>query len=265
MTTCTVNINGVNKSFEVEGDFFWGEDECLFNPNDNVISKTNWVDKGYTITHLLSDEDFTRLKQSVKNTFIRILKENDIEVAEDFELEHYHRYVTTNDLHNKIIFKTRELTNDDFDFDLEKIVEKCTALVGYELASYNPELGRAHVQLRVNRPQSLDINPLHRDGYIGVYKNCINIWIPMAGCNLKSNLPMLPGSHLVNEKDILRTANRGAKINGNVYNVPCIMDVKGGLNLVREEIKDGDGIVFTPFLIHGAAFNENPDLTQITH
>lgn len=89
--------------------------------------------------------------------------------------------------------------------------------------------------------------------------------MPIEDCNKKSSLPVVPESHLLPENEILRTESKGAKINGNVYYVPCILETKDGpIQMIRPNPKEGEALLFTPFLIHGAAINQNEDDTRIS-
>ena len=75
----------------------------------------------------------------------------------------------------------------------------------------------------------------------------------------------MPSSHLIPENEILRTASKGAKINGNTYYVPCILETnKGAIKMIRPNPMEGEALIFTPFLIHGAAVNNNKDITRIS-
>ena len=120
------------------------------------------------------------------------------------------------------------------------------------------ELNKIHLQIRINRPKSLDINPPHKDGYLSYWRDIINIWVPIESCNNDTSLPIIPGSHLWRENEIYRTSNKGSTINGNKYMVPCILKLRDKeLKMIRPNPKQGDAIFFTPFLIHGAAFNKS--------
>ena len=120
------------------------------------------------------------------------------------------------------------------------------------------------VILRINRPQSFDFNPLRRDGYLEVWENTINIWISIVVYNLKSSLPIIPGSHLINEKNIMKTNIRSAKLNKKVYNVPAIAKIEGGIKLIRPNPPNENALIFSPFLIHGSAHNNNKSKTRIS-
>ena len=239
---CNLNIDGIPYGFEVEGDFFWGEDQLLFQTENNVISKTTWKQEGFGIVEAFTPQEFSALRNSVEKNIIKALQHQGIHVPESgFNLEDYHQFVNDDADHFKVISITRNLVNEDFDFDIELLVDRFSKAVGYPLTSWVEELQRTHIQLRINRPHSLDINPPHKDGYLSVWEDIVNVWIPIAGCNENTSLPVASGSHLWNEKEIYRTQGKGAKINGNVYNVPCILTTKSGqLNMIRPNPKEGE-------------------------
>jgi ectoine hydroxylase-related dioxygenase (phytanoyl-CoA dioxygenase family) len=180
-------------------------------------------------------------------------------------LSKYHEVINTDELHNKVINITRNLENADLDFDIESLVHRFSEVLGFKLTSWIEEIKKSHIQIRISRPNSLDINPPHRDSYLSYYKDILNIWIPVEGCNTLSSLPVFPSSHLIPENNILRTKSRGAKINGNTYYVPCILETnKGNINMLRPNPKMGEALIFTPYLIHGAAVNLNKDITRVS-
>lgn len=263
---CQLYIDNKPFQFKVEGDFFWGKPELLYPEEDNVLSKMTWEKEGYNIFEAFEGDEFLRLKRSVKEIILKALKTNNVKVDDaTFKLENYHKYVTTNNLHNQVINITRNLEVSDFDFNIDLLAKRFGNILGYKLTSYVEELKKSHIQIRISRPQSLDINPPHRDGYLSYWKDIVNVWMPISGCNEKSSLPVMAGSHLLPENEILRTESKGAKINGNVYYVPCILETKSGvIRMTRPNPKEGEVLLFSPFLIHGAAVNENVDITRIS-
>ncbi|MGB3605770.1 phytanoyl-CoA dioxygenase family protein [Psychroserpens sp.] len=263
---CELFLDGEAFQFDVEGDFFWGEPKVLFQSENNVISKMPWIDRGFAVVDAFTLEEFERLKQSLTKNIINAIKTHVTNFdSASFKLENYHKVVNTDDLHNKVISMTRNLGNDDFDFDIEALAKRFGKVLGYELTSWVEELQKSHIQIRLSRPNSLDINPPHRDGYLSYWEDIINVWIPIVGCNEKSSLPVCVGSHLISEDNILRTASKGAKINGNTYYVPCILETKdGAIQMIRPNPQPKEALIFTPFLIHGSAINKNEDITRIS-
>ncbi|WP_456440380.1 phytanoyl-CoA dioxygenase family protein [Psychroserpens sp.] len=264
--SCNLYIDEVAYDFDVEGDFFWGEDKLLFKSENNIISKMPWKKEGYSVVDIFVEDEFFKLMQSITKNIVKAIKQNGIHFDEaTFSLDKYHEVVTTDDLHNKVIDITRNLENSDFDFDIDALTLRFADVLGYKLTSWIEELQKSHIQIRISRPNSLDINPPHRDGYLSYWEDIINVWIPIVGCNEKSSLPVLPGSHLMSEHEVLRTKSKGAKINGNIYYVPCILEIKSGpIKMIRPNPNEGEALIFTPFLIHGAAVNKNENITRVS-
>lgn len=263
---CSVYIDKKTFEFNVEGEFFWGEKSLLFKKENSIISKMIWKDDGFTIVKAFFEDEFLKLKESVRNNIVRAIQLSGLDCDEkSFTLDKYHEIVNTNELHNSVINITRNLENCDFDFNIDLLVERFGEILGYKLTAWIEELAKSHIQIRISRPNSLDINPPHRDGYLSYWEDIINVWIPIEGCNKYSSLPVLPGSHLIRENEILRTKSKGATINGNIYYVPCILETKKGiLKMIRPNPMQGEALIFTPFLIHGAAINTNKNITRVS-
>lgn len=263
---CSLYIDNRPFEFKVQGDFFWGPQELLYTMEDNIISKMDWKNEGYSIVNAFDKKEFDKLRKSIHKIIFNALKVKNVEVEEStFQLKYYHKYVTTDELHNEIISITRNLKDSDFDFDINLLTKRFGDILGYKLTSWIDELQKSHIQIRISRPNTLDINPPHRDGYLSYWKDIINVWLPIEGCNKKSSLPLVPGSHLFPESTILRTPNKSAKINGNLYYVPCILETASGpLEMIRPNPKKGEALLFSPFLIHGSAVNQNEDITRVS-
>ncbi|WP_228852272.1 phytanoyl-CoA dioxygenase family protein [Aegicerativicinus sediminis] len=263
---CKIFIDGEEFSFEVEGKFFIGDDEILYSTTDCLINHLPWSGLGYDNIEILDKVEFGDLKEEINRLLIDIIgkaiPETDLT---SFSLEEYHRFVSTDHHHQKVIERTRNLEISDFNFNINDLCDKIGEHLHLKLSSFIPELNKTHVQLRISRPNSLDINPPHRDGYLSYWRDILNLWVPIAGCNKLSSLPVLPGSHLLSEKYIVRTSAKSAKINGNTYYVPCILKTTDGpFKLYRPNPLYGEALIFTPFLIHGAAVNLNPNTTRIS-
>jgi hypothetical protein len=261
---CSFTIDGKPYQFQVDGKFFQGQDLVLFQKQGNVLEGCLWVDKGYEIVPIFTDEEFLLFKVNIEEILKKLLFENGIPYDSDFTLEKYHRYVKSDEAHQKVISKTRFLTFQDFKIDMEKLIVAFSKATGKKLQRENPLLKEEIVILRINRPSSLDINPFHRDGYLELWKNVLNVWIPIEGCGPDSSLPVIPGSHYWNEKEIVRTDAKGATINGLTYHVPAILSYTDGLHSIRPNPPYGSALIFTPYLVHGAAINSQKDITRVS-
>jgi ectoine hydroxylase-related dioxygenase (phytanoyl-CoA dioxygenase family) len=121
---------------------------------------------------------------------------------------------------------------------------------------------------RLNKPQSLDYNPVHKDIYevfdkLGVIPKMINVWIPVCGVNKTSGLPIAPRSHLISEHKIKRS-KAGSVLNSQKYSVNSILEWQGSRDLVRMNPDSDEFLIFSSHLIHGLAFNQNSDKTRIS-
>lgn len=249
----------------IQGDFFWGKNEILFEKNSKIIEFSKWKEVGYKSLKTHSQKNHNKIKLTLNNLLFEILERKKIKVDKKFNLENYHKYVSDNNLHNEIIKETRSLTLSMFPKEVfHEILFKISSHLNKKLTFYNKELEKEIIILRLSRPSNLDINPPHRDGYLKVWKDVLNVWIPICGCNSNSSLPVIPYSHKTNEKDILRTSGLGATINKNKYHVPAIVSMKNGLKMKRPNPKYGESLIFTPFLVHGSAINENKDKTRVS-
>jgi hypothetical protein len=269
--TCSLSIDGRPFSFDVGGEFTWGKDEVLY-PASGVLSRTDWHRAGFNVFRLFDDAQQRQLVEGTASIITKIFDELGYEYPADFRLENYHKVATTPERHQAVIRRTRFLTNQDFPIDFASVAEKVSRFLARTVSGHNPILAvsenapksREIVILRISRPQSLDINPPHRDGYLDIWKHTVNLWIPVAGCNQNSSLPLIAGSHLWNERDIYRTEAKGASINGLSYHVPAILKSNHGLTMTRPNPAVGEALVFTPFLLHGAAVNLNEDTTRFS-
>ena len=256
-----IDIDDQLFQIEVFGDFHWGkENYCLYKSEKNIIANTSWENLGYTIMKdIVSSDQYQLLRNSITNILLNIAEELGISISKKlFCLEDYHLFINSDDEHQAIIEKSRELSIEDFDFDMNIITQNLSEFMNLRLTSWIKELKRSHIQLRINRPMTYDINPPHRDGYIDVFKDVLNIWLPISGCNDKTSLPVIPKSHFLPENKIFKTDIGGAIINKNQYNVPCILKTNFGvLKMIRPNPKETEALVFTPYLIHGAAFNKS--------
>ena len=113
---------------------------------------------------------------------------------------------------------------------------------------------------------STDYNPPHKDAYeqydsSGIPPKFINFWIPIDGITQKTSLPIVPESHLIPENKIIRTTSRSS-IDGNNYHVRFIKDW-GCNKLQRTNINLGQALIFSSYLIHGLATNDESDMTRV--
>ncbi len=259
-----LKIDGRSFEYDLKGDFSWGPDEVLYREEADLLEKTRLKSSGYANVPFLDEAEQAEFKGQVKAVIDRILVGiPQLQGRILPSLEQYHEVVSDPGLHREVISQTRELRFADIGLDPRKIESRIGDFLGLKLNSHVQRLGRDHIQLRISRPSSYDINPPHRDAYLDVWKNVLNLWLPVCGCSDLSSLPVMTGSHLINERDVFRTSNGGAVIGENQYRVPGIADTRVGMDMVRPNPAANEVLAFTPFLIHGAAFNQDPSTTRM--
>ncbi len=247
----TTNIDGKPFEWTVSGDFAWGSGPSLYSRDCDVLHKL-LGDQGYRIVTMPAG--FSEAAQEAISRFLD---------GYGLSMEEYHLRVD-DDQHQQVIGKSRNLSLAELGWDGGELCDKLSDAFDLGLSPDIPDLGRDHVQVRINRPSSTDFNPPHRDGALPVFRNTVNIWITIFGCNEHSSLPLLPGSHLLAEAECYQTGAGGAYIRGRKYNVAAIVRTKdGNLEMQRPSVGFGQAILFTPYLVHGIAVNF-ADLTRIS-
>lgn len=263
-------VDGDVKSIHVSDtqEFTFGKDEVLSNSETDVTYKFNWYESGYTVESFLKEEDFFSMKKGIEESVKKIIENLTGKEIKEFTLEEYHKFVTNDEDHFKIVSKTRDLFTDDFNFNIDYLIPKLENILGIGITDYD-ELHnyKAHIIVRINRPFSSDFNPPHKDIYEhfdgeGYVPRFINFWIPICGVTKNSVLPISPKSHLISEKDISRTTN-GSEVNGHKYRVRLIKSWNKDNSFIKPDIKYGDVLIFSPHLIHGLSLNEQSDTTRV--
>lgn len=264
-------IDGKQYTFAIDGNppFQTGTDVVLSSAQTDITYGQSWYDEGYGVSKFLTDEEFTHLQNGLTECVKNIIrKELQRDVDSDFILEKYHKYVSSDTDHFKVVSKTRDLFPADFNFDINQMIPKFEKILGFGLTDKGDmDGGKVHIIVRINRPHSTDFNPPHKDTY-EVYdeKNFIskfmNFWIPICGVTENSSLPICPGSHLIPESKIERTIDGGV-IAGNKYRVRLIRSWDGKNALVRAKVGYGQLLMFSSQMIHGLAFNGESDMTRV--
>jgi hypothetical protein len=270
MKAHTYSIDGIPYVIELDNnqEYITGLPIVLSNEDSDITYSQEWYNQGYTIQYFLDDYEFSNVKQGVtqciKNIIEGILN---IEIPE-FELENYHNVITNNEDHYKVVSKTRDLFSKDFSFPVDDVIPRFEHILNFPLTDIDPNSGwKAHIILRINRPNSNDYNPPHKDIYEhydgeNYIPKFINFWVPICGVTSKSMLPISPGTHKIPENHILRT-NVGSNVGGNKYRVRAIKEWDSSVNLQRYHVNYGQVLIFSPHLIHGLAVNEEPNTTRV--
>lgn len=252
-------------TYRLNGDTVKGSDAIIINNEVNLIGDNNWFEAGYTIAPFLQPADFEGLHQLIINYFTHLISQHSTVDLSNFTLEKYHHFVDTDALHD-IIIKTmgRGLHTDLLGHYAGKIAERVQQISGTPLRIADFDIFPMF-NIRIVRPlKPSDNNPPHKDIYIDRLKNALNIYAPLAGSNLKSSLPIMPGSHLLNENE-LELTQQGTLVNGRAFHVTTVVSVHNQpLQMVRPNPALNEVMVFTPYAIHGGGFNLNEDLTRFS-
>lgn len=263
-------IDGLDFQIEVpkQTSFTFGEDICLSKDFDDITSSKSWYKEGFSVIESKPFFNFEKTKSSLLDCIRNICLEEGVKVDKDnFKLEHYHKYVDT-EQHLKIIKKTRDLSPEDFSFDIDIFLKEAKSYFQCDLNWSNPGEYNPKIITRINMPQSKNFNPAHKDIY-QIYdqtKNIphmVNIWIPICGVSNGVGLPVSPGSHLIKESKVSRT-RAGSTVNGIKYKVNCIKDWDARNDLITVCPRENQMLVFSSFLIHGLAQNLHNDITRIS-
>jgi ectoine hydroxylase-related dioxygenase (phytanoyl-CoA dioxygenase family) len=259
-----IYIDGIPVDIDLTGsNLEFGSKRILAEQNNDTLKTQEWYPDGYTIHSILMPQEFNDLKSSIAKKIGDIFSQLSIKLPDEQILENYHIYIDNSNLiHEKIINFTRNLTFEDFDFNFEIIQKRISKLLKLPLSKNNHLLNTSYVIVRINRPESNDYNPPHRDAYLDLWENSINVWIPISGVGQSSTLPIAPRSHLISEDLVQRTVGESI-VNGRRYHVPAITSWGGENQLIRPTVNYGEALIFTPYLIHGVAKNMQKNATRI--
>ena len=243
-------------------NFSFGVGSCLSNKNSDLLVNQSWYKDGFSVFGVFNSDEYKRIYLGINQTVKKIISGLNIDVT-NFELENYHYFIKNDDDHFKVISKTRDLFASDFDFDIMKLIQYFEKKIGMSLTDVFPKTGQNwHIIVRINRPISNDFNPPHQDLDDLDFEPMINVWIPICGVDHHSSLCVVKGSHLI-PLDKIEKSVYGGILGKNNYSVRMIKSWYGSNEMTRVSVKEGEVLFFTPFLIHGMAYNQNQDKTRV--
>ncbi|HEX5171149.1 MAG TPA: phytanoyl-CoA dioxygenase family protein [Cyclobacteriaceae bacterium] len=257
-------VNGRAIEYFSEGEKQVGKPIVLSERDIDLTKNTAWHQQGYTVKEVFSScDEYTRFQEEARKLLVNRWRDAGLIIAHHFTLEKYHEATTTQELHLSAIEQTKLLPVKEFPLGIELLEERISSIIGEQLRAHNPFDDQRIFHFRVIRPESGDNNPLHRDVWLEDYKDCINLYIPIAGSDEQSSLILVPGSHLWPDSKIEKTKH-GAIINKQRFNVPAVTNIFGPFEMIRPNPQPGEVLVFSPYLIHGGAVNLNPNKTRIS-
>jgi len=246
-----------------------GDEICLLDQDVNLADGCPWHNNGFVVAPILDKALFDNLYNGVTDLVLAGLRHAGCVMDADiFDLEQYHVHCTSSDVHLRVIEFLRqkaEIKNLPLDYSYldEAISLLCDKSVSCNVIN-QPASG--YFFIRIVRPfPHQDNNPPHKDAWLDHLRNAINLYFPLTGSDQKSSLSLVSGSHLWRESSIPRT-RAGAEINGVKYSVPSVVldEEVEVIEMIRPKVEVGEGLIFSPYLIHGGAVNLNADKTRVS-
>jgi len=264
MGRVVIEIDGYSYSAEIDGERRYGTDEVLLLADDNLIAGTPWASRGFTVARFLDAASYHALVGGITDVVREVVAQHMTTDLNDFTLDQYHRYVSS-EVHQQVVRETvGGLAIDRLPIPVRLIERRISELCGTEVCADAPYLDSPLFYIRIVRPGvETDNNPPHRDAWLDHLRNCVNLYVPIAGSNARSALPVVPGSHLWKESEIERTSE-GALIGGQSYRVPSVTGAVRSIRMVRPNPGPNELTLFSPYLVHGGGINLNPDTTRVS-
>lgn len=256
-------VNDFEFQYEAEGERTIGPPQILLDTDEDLTLKTQWKETGFTIEQLFDSSTYRKFEQTTRKLLLECWSKAGLKIPANFDLTQYHTLASAKETHMAAVENTKLLDVSRFPVDITILENRISEICHTSLAVKNPFDSQTIFHYRVIRPNSKDNNPLHRDVWLEDYKDCINLYIPIAGSNPLSSLILLPGSHRWPESLIERTKS-GAIINGIKYNVPAVTSITGEFETVRPNPAQNEVLIFSPYLIHGGAVNLHSSQTRIS-
>lgn len=245
-------------------DYEFGASDVCLMPEDNLLHDNAELNSmGYGVLPFLSPEGFAELK-SMMTTFIKGKLSKHVQVPDDFVLENYHKYVPSDEAHYDVAGWSMPPQTIQSSFEeIKRITEKFlkTTLTLKQISHNGIE--DTYIGYRIVRPGRQDHSPFHRDAWTPYWTNTINIWVPICGTHEGNSLQLIPKSHMWPEKDIIRT-KAGTLINGKKYHITTAVAATQPCEMITPELQLGEGLMFSPYLLHGNGINKHQDITRVS-
>lgn len=261
-----LRINGQDLEYRLSGKRQHGKNGVLIREADDLSAGTSWAEAGYTVQRLLSENDQRLLQEFIRDLCVALLRKQGIACDPAFSLEKYHHVVQSDPDHYKLVKAiNRDIPANRLPFPVRVLTKVVETHCHCDLSSINPYTFRNIFNVRIVRPMRFgDNNPPHKDVSLRRLRNAINIYVPIAGSDARSSLPLIPGSQHWNEADI-EYASAGSRINATRYTVPAVLAHQGkDLEMIRPDPGDQEVLIFSPYLVHGGGYNLNPDTTRVS-
>ncbi|WP_210515123.1 phytanoyl-CoA dioxygenase family protein [Hymenobacter terricola] len=260
-----LNLNGQAVPYQVEGARGAADDsQVLLAADHDLTARAPWAAEGFAVLPGLPAPYHEALQTGLAALLREAMRTAGVPVADDFDIAQYHHAIGgDNGKHLAVIAQTKEFKHGQFPIPLEVMEAYLSAATGQPISAYNYHSDERVFHLRIVRPGRADHNPLHRDVWLPEYRDGLNIYLPVAGSTALSSLTLVPGSHHWPENAVERTAG-GAIYHGVAYTVPGVLRPARSLDIIRPNPGPDEVLVFSPYLLHGAAANLNEDATRVS-
>lgn len=229
-----LDYDGERVTFDVEGDTAWGAPGILLDQDDNLVASRPWADAGFSVEPFLSPPDYEPLVAGVQALLERRIAAAGLTVPSGFSMERYHEPVTTDAAHATVADQGPWCWGfTDLPVPVEAISRRISEILGLRVSTAPPHAEfPEHFCFRVVRPRSRDNNPPHRDVWLDRLRHAVNIYVPLAGSSAQSSPSGVGATHPI--------------------------------ALERPDPGPNEVLVFWPCLIHGGAYNQQPDRTRVS-
>ncbi len=245
-------------------DLEFGKEIIPLTPANNLLNSDPSLNtNGFGLFTLRKPETFTALEQYITGYIQQQLGIYQ-EPVKGFELCRYHQYLQQEETHYKI--STWGLEYQMLGNAFYEILQQAEDLLQLKLKVKKiNHLGKEgdYVGFRILRPLRNDHNPFHRDAWLPYWRDTVNVWLPICGFENGNTLQLIPKSHLWSDDQILKT-KIGAEIEGKKYHVPAAIGTVNNFSIETPVLKKGDGLIFSPYLIHGNGRNHKTDETRVS-
>jgi len=246
------------------GDLVLEESLDTFDMYQEIVKNHKAIlKKGYTVIDLLSQVEIDGLREELTQIISHDLGKYQ-PVPEDFSLDMYHKFLLSEETHYEIATWGIHHNQLIKYYDVVKMAVEKVLNVELDIKEINHRgvLGK-YIGYRIVRPHKDDHNPFHRDSWISYWRDTVNVWIPICGFSAQNGLQLIEESHSWPNNEIFKTSS-GYVLNDKVYHVPAAIAVKRPFDLIKPILQKGQGILFTPYLLHGNGINTSTNETRVS-
>ncbi len=250
----------ISKSCDLE----FGKNQLPLTALNNLLCNNAELNKnGFGKFPVLSKSTFASLKKCIEQIIIQQLSAYQ-KISPDFELSQYHNFLESEENHYKISTWALEYKEiGDVFFEIKKDVEDLLGLkLKVKTINHRDKEGE-YIGFRIIRPMKNDHNPFHRDAWIPYWRDTVNVWLPLCGFEDGNSLQIIPKSHQWRDDQILKT-KAGVEIEGKKYHVSAAIGAVNEFTIETPLLNYGEGLVFSPYLIHGNGVNRKDNTTRVS-